>query len=135
MEAVYRFEATLTESVPVGLVPEGVRLDVHFEGEVVEGALTGARVRGIDYLLLRADGVGVIVAVAAAVGVGSESSESLIGVPRLSVGMQAEVIAAVKTRAANASCVRPSIFMDEGCYLQKQIWVIWANYSLTLMTP
>ncbi len=60
MEAVYRFEATLTESVPVGLVPEGVRIDLHFEGEVVEGALTGARVRGIDYLLFRADGVGVI---------------------------------------------------------------------------
>src|SRR5687768_13256005 len=60
MEPLYRFDAGLTEIVPVGLVPEGVRLDVHFEGTVTEGSLGGTRVRGVDYLLLRADGVGVI---------------------------------------------------------------------------
>ena len=72
---------------------------------------------------------------AVAVGVGSESSDSLEGVPRLSAGTQVAVITAAKTEAATANRVRPSVFMDEGCYLQKQIWVIWANYSLTLMTP
>jgi hypothetical protein len=60
VQLLYRLEAALTEIVPIGLVPEGVRLDVHLEGAVAEGALEGARVTGIDYLLLRADGVGVI---------------------------------------------------------------------------
>lgn len=60
MELLYRFEGSLTETIPVGLVPEGIRLDVHIDCQVTTGALVGARVRGIDYLLLRADGVGVI---------------------------------------------------------------------------
>ena len=60
MEPLYRFDAELTEIVPIGLVPEGVRLDAHFEGTVTAGALEGMHVRGVDYLLLRADGVGVI---------------------------------------------------------------------------
>ena len=60
IEPLYRFEAALTETVPVGLIPEGVRLDPHFDGEATAGTLAGARVRGIDYLLLRGDGVGVI---------------------------------------------------------------------------
>jgi hypothetical protein len=60
MELLYRFTASLTETEVVGVVPEGLRLDVHFEGQVIAGALVGARVRGLDYLLLRADGVGVI---------------------------------------------------------------------------
>ncbi len=60
MEPLYRFEGSLTETVPVGLVPEGIRLDVRFEAQVTAGVLVGARVRGIDYLLLRGDGVGVI---------------------------------------------------------------------------
>ena len=60
MERVYRFEATFTELVPVGQVPEGIRLDAHFTGRIVEGPLTGGTVRGIDYLLFRPDGVGII---------------------------------------------------------------------------
>jgi hypothetical protein len=60
MDLVYRFEADLTEVVPVGLVPEGIRFDAYFSGKVVEGLLSGATLRGIDYLLLRSDGVGVI---------------------------------------------------------------------------
>ena len=59
MELLYRFEAAL-DMVPIGLVPEGLRFDAHFEGTVVEGLLEGARVQGVDYLLLRADGVGVL---------------------------------------------------------------------------
>ncbi len=60
MDLAYRFEADLTEVVPVGLVPEGIRLDAHFAGQVFGGPLSGASLRGIDYLLLRSDGVGVI---------------------------------------------------------------------------
>jgi hypothetical protein len=60
LELAYRFEATLTEVVPIGLVPEGIRLDAFFKGSITEGLLSGATLRGIDYLLLRADGVGVI---------------------------------------------------------------------------
>jgi hypothetical protein len=65
MDLVYRFEADFTEIVPVGLVPEGIRLDAHFSGRVVKGPLSRATVRGIDYLLLRSDGVGVLDAYAA----------------------------------------------------------------------
>lgn len=60
MDLLYRLEAQLTDILPIGLVPEGVRLDVHFDGRLTNGELAGARVRGIDYLLLRSDGVGVV---------------------------------------------------------------------------
>ena len=60
MELAYRFEADLSEPVPIGLVPEGIRVDFPFSGSIVEGQLAGAKLRGIDYLLLRADGVAVI---------------------------------------------------------------------------
>ncbi len=60
MDLVYRFTAELTEIIPVGFVPEGIRLDAHFKGSVVEGLLIGAQLRGVDYLLLRSDGVGII---------------------------------------------------------------------------
>jgi hypothetical protein len=59
MELLYRLQAAL-DIVPIGLVPEGVRLDVHLDGTVVEGPLEGARVQGVDYLVFRGDGVGVI---------------------------------------------------------------------------
>lgn len=60
MDLLYRLEAQLTEVVPFDPLPEGVRLDVSFDGRVTDGQLAGAQVRGIDYLLLRTDGVGVI---------------------------------------------------------------------------
>lgn len=60
MDLLYRFTADLTEVIPVGLVPEGIRLDAHFKGSIVEGLLIGAQLRGVDHLLLRNDGVGVI---------------------------------------------------------------------------
>ena len=62
--ALYRFEAQIDPSV-VGLVPEGLRITIPFDGRVVDGDLAdagflGARVRGIDHFLLRSDGVGII---------------------------------------------------------------------------
>jgi hypothetical protein len=56
----FAFESTLTSRVPVGLVAEGLRMDVRFEGTVTEGRMTGGTVTGTDYLLLRPDGVGVM---------------------------------------------------------------------------
>jgi hypothetical protein len=60
LDLLYRLEAQLTEIIPIGLVPEGLRLDVYFDGRLTHGELAGAQLRGIDYLLLRTDGVGVI---------------------------------------------------------------------------
>ena len=57
--SLYRFEATLVPRF-IGLVPEGIRMANAFEGRCVEGIFEGAHVWGIDHLLLRADGVGVI---------------------------------------------------------------------------
>jgi len=56
---LYRFEAQL-EFVPIGIVAEGLRMANPFEGRVTEGVFEGARVWGIDHLLVRSDGVSVI---------------------------------------------------------------------------
>ena len=55
----YRFEARI-ETAPIGLVPDGVRVTVSFDGHVTRGEFPGARVWGIDPLLIRTDGVGLI---------------------------------------------------------------------------
>lgn len=57
---MYRMEAQLTDSVPIGLVPEGLRLDNSFVGAIIDGDLVGGQVRGVDYYLVRPDGVGVV---------------------------------------------------------------------------
>jgi hypothetical protein len=56
----YGFQAQVTRIAPVGLVPEGLRIDVGFAGTLTTGPLTGATIEGIDYLLIRHDGVAVI---------------------------------------------------------------------------
>lgn len=38
----------------------GLRLDAHYTGTITEGPLTGDAVEGVDYFLLRRDGVGVV---------------------------------------------------------------------------
>jgi hypothetical protein len=60
LRMVYGFEAHFTDMVIVGLTPRGVRLDAPYEGHVVAGPFEGSTVRGTDYLLFRADGLGVI---------------------------------------------------------------------------
>jgi hypothetical protein len=57
---LYRMRARLTESVPIGVVPEGLRVDNSFEGVITGGSLDGARVQGVDYYLIRPDLTGVI---------------------------------------------------------------------------
>jgi hypothetical protein len=60
MDRLYRFEAEFTSMIPIGPVADGLRIDVFFEGRVVEGFAAGATIRGIDYLRLRAHGVWII---------------------------------------------------------------------------
>ena len=56
----YAFEARFTGVVPVGLTARGLRLDIGFAGRVTEGLLRGHLIEGVDYFLIRPDGVGVI---------------------------------------------------------------------------
>jgi hypothetical protein len=56
---LYRFEARI-DATPIGLVPEGLRMTIAFDGHVTDGLWVGARIRGIDPLVIRPDGVGVI---------------------------------------------------------------------------
>lgn len=58
--ALYRFEGELTDIAPIGLTHAGARFDSTFEAALVDGTLGEGRVRGVDYFLLRPDGVGVI---------------------------------------------------------------------------
>lgn len=44
----------------IGLVPEGIRLHGHSSGVVTDGLLAGATTTGVDYMLYRHDGVGVL---------------------------------------------------------------------------
>ncbi len=56
MNLDYRFEALLTDTVEIGPVGGGIRLDNYFDGRMTEGELAGARVRGIDQIRVRDDG-------------------------------------------------------------------------------
>jgi hypothetical protein len=56
----YRFEARFTDSVQIGPVDGGVRVDNYFDGHMTEGPLTGARVRGVDHIRIREDATAVL---------------------------------------------------------------------------
>lgn len=53
-------EGEATGQTFIGLTPEGLRLDSYTTGVITEGLLAGATTTGVDYLLFRHDGVGVI---------------------------------------------------------------------------
>lgn len=55
MELDYRFQARFTDSIELGPVDGGLRIDNYFDGRMTEGALTGARVRGVDQVRIRDD--------------------------------------------------------------------------------
>lgn len=59
-DLIYRFEGQLADMYPVGLFSEGLRFHNDFEGKVVAGPFSGARIFGLDPFLLRPDGVGII---------------------------------------------------------------------------
>lgn len=77
-EFLYRFEATLRPT-PIGIVPEGLRFVVPFEGAVTRGAFLGHRVWGTDHFLLRRDCVGVIDATKTISGAERQVSEQVRG--------------------------------------------------------
>lgn len=56
----YSFQAQLTRISPVGLTPDGLRIDLGFAGTVTAGPWTGCAIEGIDYLCIRPDGIAVI---------------------------------------------------------------------------
>lgn len=56
----FRMEATFSDVAVIGMVPEGFRVDAHYDGRISEGPLAGAIVRGVDYLVIRSDGVSVL---------------------------------------------------------------------------
>jgi hypothetical protein len=53
-------EIQITAQNPVGLVPEGLRIDGHTSWVITEGIFTGTTGTSIDYLLIRPDGVGIL---------------------------------------------------------------------------
>jgi hypothetical protein len=58
LQFLYRVDGVLTEILPYGLSPEGLRVDSWLEGQCAgEGPFAGATVRGISYLTFRLDGV------------------------------------------------------------------------------
>lgn len=59
LEHLCSFKATITKRISFGNTPVGKRTDMHFEGDLTGGILSG-RMRGIDYLLTRSDGVSEI---------------------------------------------------------------------------
>ncbi len=59
-ELLYRLEGRFDAITMVGPVADGIRMDSAFSGTLVEGALAGAAVTGIDYFRVRGDGIGVL---------------------------------------------------------------------------
>lgn len=53
----YTTEATVTAIHPIGLVPGGLRMNGHFAGTITEGLFAGSSFEGVDYNLMRPDGV------------------------------------------------------------------------------
>ena len=60
MQLDYRFQARFTDSIVIGPVDGGVRVDNYFDGRMTEGARAGARVRGVDQVRIREDGSAVL---------------------------------------------------------------------------
>ena len=59
LEHLCSFKAKITQRINFGETPLGKRTDIHFEGDLTGGILSG-RMKGIDYLLTRSDGVSEI---------------------------------------------------------------------------
>jgi len=55
--ATYTTDLSVVELHFIGLVPGGLRLNSHFEGTITDGLFAGSSVTGIDYALIRPDGV------------------------------------------------------------------------------
>jgi hypothetical protein len=58
-ELLYDAKAKLSPPLNIGSVPEGTRLNVPFAGDVTGPSIHG-KIEGIDYVLIRPDGVGLV---------------------------------------------------------------------------
>ncbi|MBN1381715.1 MAG: DUF3237 domain-containing protein [Deltaproteobacteria bacterium] len=56
LEHLCSLKAKVTDLISYGATPWGMRMDAHFEGDVAGGILNG-KVRGVDYITVRSDGV------------------------------------------------------------------------------
>ncbi len=56
----YAFRGQLTRMSPIGITPAGLRLDIAFAGTITDGPPAGRAIDGIDYLLIRPDGIAVV---------------------------------------------------------------------------
>jgi len=82
LELLASLTATATEFIAYGDTPLGQRMDIYFEGELTGGPLSG-KMRGIDYVLVRADGVSEINARATVLtGDGANISMQIFGYMR-----------------------------------------------------
>jgi len=59
LELLTSFKGKVTESIYFGNTPLGRRLDAYFEGVLTGGVLSG-KMRGVDYILVRSDGIAEI---------------------------------------------------------------------------
>ena len=59
LELLTSFKGNVTELIYFGDTPLGKRFDAYFEGDLSGGVLSG-RMRGVDYILVRSDGIGEI---------------------------------------------------------------------------
>ncbi len=58
-ELLTSMKARVLQMVNYGMTPLGHRVDVVFEGDLTGGIITG-KLQGVDYFLLRSDGVGEV---------------------------------------------------------------------------
>jgi hypothetical protein len=59
MELLMSLQGKVTEVINFGKTPLGRRFDAHFEGELSGEVLSG-KMRGVDYILVRPDGIAEI---------------------------------------------------------------------------
>lgn len=56
LEHLCSYKAKVTERIPFGETPLGTRYDAYFEGDI-KGAKLSGKMHGIDYILVRSDGI------------------------------------------------------------------------------
>ncbi|MBN1382759.1 MAG: DUF3237 domain-containing protein [Deltaproteobacteria bacterium] len=56
LEHLCSYKAKITDFIPFGETPLGRRIDAYFEGDITGQKLSG-KMRGIDYILIRSDGI------------------------------------------------------------------------------
>jgi hypothetical protein len=59
MELLMSFQGKVSELINFGKTPLGRRFDAYFEGDLSGGVLSG-KMRGVDYILVRPDGIAEI---------------------------------------------------------------------------